>query len=675
MNPDLLDMLRQANEAVRKGADPEAVGRRISEATSGRISSLAALGDAVQQQGAAPVDDTAAAQQRLAARGGSAVGDFARMAAQGATFGLADEIVGVVAGPEAKAASRQRVADLRTLAPGASMASEVAGGVAVPFFAGTSIARGVAGPGASMLARAGGAAAGGAVAGGLGGGLTGAGEAEGGPIARLPSAAKGAAGGAVAGGLLGGFLSLAGSGLGAGGRFLGEVFSPEGQAQREARRRVRMAFGEAGIAREDVPGRMAALGPEGVIADLDPRLAREARAARNQAPALERSGGPVGRLAERTQARGERLARALRETSGITESMPAGQAAAERAIQDVRRQHYRPLERQFPEVWGSNVQAALQDPRISAVAKRVAPGLDNNNPPSFTELQDIMMDLRDDVTEARARGRPNASKRASDAFDALTSAMEQDIPGFAEAQRAFYLASQKLEGYQAGFDAWTGSAREIQEALTSLPPDAQDSFRVGLIQRWEEKLLAKEGTTGAVNSILRAGEDMRAQIRAAFGSTEAFTDFLAQRDLENTFRLTEAAVQGNSTTAQQALDALSSAPTTKSELLNRIYDAVLSPGESRRIQAELVGESLLGRDVEGITRALRPNRFGVGEPGAAGGLGSVGGIATADRLTAGAPTVNLALEYDPTAAPTTVPRMDVDTLRTRVGQSLQRRRP
>jgi hypothetical protein len=277
--------------------------------------------------------------------------------------------------------------------------------------------------------------------------------------------------------------------------------------------------------------------------------------------------------------------------------------------------------------------------------------------PSFTELQDVMMDLRDDASAARASGRPNAARRATEAYDSLVEAMEVDIPGFEDAQRAFHLASKKLEGYQVGFDMWTKSAREIREALDDLPPDAQDSFRAGLLQRWEEKLLEKEGTSGAVSSILKAGEEMRDQIRAAFGDDESFRAFLAQRDLERTFGLTEAALSGNSSTAQQALDALDSAPTSKSQLLNRIYDAILSPGESRRMQAEVVGERLLGRDVQGFQQAIRPNRFGFGESGAGAGLGSAAGFAAGTRPGGERPE-----------------RMTVDTLRSRVGQSITRDR-
>lgn len=66
---------------------------------------------------------------------GGAVGDFARMGFQGLTFGFGDEIIGMLGGPEARERSRQNLSVRRDLNPGASLMSEVAGGVALPTFA------------------------------------------------------------------------------------------------------------------------------------------------------------------------------------------------------------------------------------------------------------------------------------------------------------------------------------------------------------------------------------------------------------------------------------------------------------------------------------------------------------------------------------------------------------
>lgn len=579
-----------------------------------------------------PTDPDLEAQKRLAA-GGSALGDFGHMAAQGASFGLSDEMAGIGAAMvpggrgygEARDRVRQRVSDLRQLAPRASMAAEIAGGVALPSFGASTMAGRMAPEGASIAARM---AAGGMSAGIVGAGTGaayGAGSTDGGPGARARGAVKPGLQGGVAGLLVGTGLPALGAGAATMARYGSEIATPIRAGAREAGRSVRSAFRAAGIEPKDVPGLVGNMAPDGVIADLDPALARSARTAVNQAPGLSRAGGPVANIQARSAQRGQRMARALRDESGLTLSMDEGQEMAEAAINKVRTDHYGPLEEAFPVVDGPNVSAALGE---------------RPTPPSFTELQDIMMDLRDDATAATASGRPNASRRARAAYSELVEAMEQDIPGFADAQAAYHSASKVLEGYDSGFSAWTKSAREISQAMEALPPEARDSFRVGLLQRWEEKLLSKEGSTGAVTSITNAGSEMDAQLRAVFPDEDSFLSFLKRRDLEGVFRETESAVLGGSTTARQASDILDdSMPRGKGEWISRIYNALFDPGASRTARAENTGNALLGNDVQRIMEMLRPptiprtnipfapggGYLGPGLGGAAGAATGIGG--------------------------------------------------
>ena len=137
-------------------------------------------------------------QVRLAqtnARGGSALGDFARMGVQGLPFvgEFTDEMIGFVAGPEARERSRQNLSVRRELNPWASLASEFAGGVALP--AGVFGAANRAGASTGRLMGTG------AALGGLEGAFAGAGAATEGNRGR--GAAIGGGIGTVAGGVLG----------------------------------------------------------------------------------------------------------------------------------------------------------------------------------------------------------------------------------------------------------------------------------------------------------------------------------------------------------------------------------------------------------------------------------------------------------------------------------------
>lgn len=184
---DPIELLRYAQDALKQGATPEQVDEAIRGMTNGAVPNMRALAAAVESVRLKQESETA---MRASEHG--AVSNFFRMLAQGATFGLADEIVGALGGDAEK--SRQRVEDLRSAAPGASLASELAGGMLVPGAA----ARGGMAAGGALRAAGTGAAAGAA-----GGGLWGFGEGEGGFTQRMQNALPSAAAGAVTGGVLG----------------------------------------------------------------------------------------------------------------------------------------------------------------------------------------------------------------------------------------------------------------------------------------------------------------------------------------------------------------------------------------------------------------------------------------------------------------------------------------
>lgn len=251
------ELLALAGEALAAGKNAREVDAAIRARSGGRFTSYSGLALFVRQTGggpstrrrsggtdpSAPRDpryeprngaemeaahardeaEDAAALARTNARAGNEYTDFARMAAQGITWRLSDEIRGVGAAlvpggkgyREARDAERQALADMRRLDPGASFAAELAGGLLAPL-PGASTAGGAAArtTGAAMR---GGVRAGirvGAKPGAIAGGLLAFGGAEGTPVEQLVETAKGTAGGAFVGSVLG----AGGAVLGRGGR-------------------------------------------------------------------------------------------------------------------------------------------------------------------------------------------------------------------------------------------------------------------------------------------------------------------------------------------------------------------------------------------------------------------------------------------------------------------------
>lgn len=504
------------------------------------------------------------------------------------------------------------------------MAAEIAGGVALPFSMGAKMAGKIAPAGSSVMRRALAGMVGGGVSGGIGGAGYGFGDADGTLLERLAAATQQGRVGAGVGAALGGGLPVAGAALSGSGRFVGESVAPARMAAREASRRVRGLTDDIGLTADDATRRMTVLGPDAVAADIDPALAREARNAVNQAPSLVRRGGPVENIIARRSNRGERMARAMREFAGITEDMTTGQRAAEAAVERVSNDMYKPLERAHPVVTGPNVGRMMENPRIRSTFERIrreareAAGLEGvgDDPPSFKELQEVFWELDDRATVSGREGATNAARNTRILRDEFVDALSEDVPGFREANTAYRNASARLAAYMDGYKKWTLSASEINAALDDLPTEeARDAFRVGLLQRWEEGLQLKEGSTGTVTSLLYAGPERQARLRALFGPNGNIDGFLDRMGLEGTFRITEDALRANSSTAEQLSDMAQSAPVTKNEFLNRIYDALFSPGESRRMQAEAVGNTLLSSDISELLRMMAPPRVPVARPG------------------------------------------------------------
>lgn len=205
MDPELIARAQRAHAAIAAGRDPQLVAARFKELSGMDLPSPAAL----QTENAPVGDPVAEAQARLSAGGGNAVTDFLHTLAQGATGRFSDELMGIGSAAmggdytTARDEERQRINDLKLLAPGASAMGEAAGTVVM----GT-VPMGLtpAGAGINAVIKGKGlipAIGRGAVAGGVTSGLFGAGGSEADTMkGRAMDAAKAVPAGAAVGGLL-----------------------------------------------------------------------------------------------------------------------------------------------------------------------------------------------------------------------------------------------------------------------------------------------------------------------------------------------------------------------------------------------------------------------------------------------------------------------------------------
>jgi hypothetical protein len=615
-------LLEFAQQALMNGVSAAEVDQGIRTASGGRFENLAAL-----QQGAQP----------------PSARDWARLVLQGASFGLGDEAVGVMGAltpgrgsyTEERDASRAWVNDARERAgTGKGLLAEGAGAALT---GGMGIARRT---GAEIMARTGsrllaGTGAG-AATGGASGALYGIGEGE----ESHERIARGVIGGTL--GTIGGAVF---GGLGAGaGRFTGVGT----RGQEIAQQNLTSGLRQAGVP-PTAPGIQSALdrlGAGSVPADLGDNLGRMARSAVNDASDLAAPGGPVQNIYQRQAERGPRIADELGQRAGLTKTYEESLAAAESHLKATREGFYKPLEAAFARVEGPAIQEVLRDPDILPVIRRVAReaaprtwdgvALPAERPPSFTELQDVLMHLRDRVTSTKASGRPNASRRAQEVLDRFVEALNTDVPGFQQAQRAYHLASKRVEAHELGRRAANRPPNQIRRELAMLPADedVQNAFRRGMLDRFEEGLYGRPAGGSRANELINSPRHVRERLQILINDDpqlEAMLQALQGREFR--WARTMEALRGNSTTAQQLSDGniFATVPTSKQGALRSIMEWVVGNEQDRRAAQAIIGRVLLSQGEDAARELARTITLRNSLSGTIGGGGAAGLVPAVDR--------------------------------------------
>lgn len=619
MDPQRLWELIQ--DALKQGGSPDLINANLYKLSDGKYARIEEL-----EQDLFRVQNAERALNQHS-RGGVG-GDILTKLAQGALFNMGDEL-GLV--------NKERSDALSVLRPNASLAVEAVGGALLPGGIGAKAGRNIAARTGSKLA---GAMAGGAAGGLAGGAVQSFGAAEGGPAERLDDALLGGA----AGGTFGAVLGLLGStGRRGAERLLPSKFGtppgplgtrPRGTVVAGARANLERSLKEGGIPPADLPGQVRAHGEQSVVADLAPNLAHEARGAINQARGLLGRGGPIEKLAQRTVSRGDELATQLEKMGRITKSYEESLREAVEGKAAVREQFYRPLEERYPDITDPALLEVLQDWRIAPVVAKL-PRRPDQKGVSFAMLQDVRKILKD-AAEGKAEY-PHGGTLAREARDDLDNAMKDRLPGYRDANRAYWGAKRREAAHELGTKFVDRPAREIQKEIEALPAEARDAFRLGVITRMTERLRNRDTGSGTATGLIHAGDEPKKKLRAIAGSSAEYKEYLRVLDQWRDYERTWGLVAGGSPTGGQVADmmtqiatSLEGMPTTPKGIFMRAASKLigLSPAERRAVM-ELYGRALLTDGEEAAELLLQditvstaltggPAAVGAGIAGAAG---------------------------------------------------------
>lgn len=466
---------------------------------------------------------------------------------------------------------RARAAEARSAYPGTFLASELAGGL-LP--AGTALK--AIGPGASL----GGTILRSAGAGAASGTVSGLGAGEGDAANQITTAGFGA-------GL--GF----GSGLAApvvgqvAGKVAQRIINGRPTVSGQAAKQVADIAARDAIPAEEMAGRVAALGPEGMIADLGPNLTQRAAvlaATPGEAQKIIRS-----RIAARQAGAGERVEAATDTALGAKTNLTEAEAdIIARRAQTASPLYEAAYAKPLPQ---SNVIANILRTPAGREAVAQAQRLSQNEgiqlDPNSVRGVDLIKRVFDDMAASAGRsGKNNEARVIGSLRDRLVAEADRAAPEYAEARNVFASESALLDALAAG--------REVFKS--KITPDV---LRVDLRKMTEgEREAFMQGARGAVANFMGTGRSDAAAARSLFArgynreklalivGDEGARDMVQTLNREAARAATANRVTANSETASRVLGAgdraIGSLPTSAREVAMTLLDKAVRAVRSGR---------------------------------------------------------------------------------------------
>jgi len=569
--------MQRATEALRRGATAHEVDNFIRDESAGLFTSAAALRQSPDVRDLAFTEGQAGREaEKVRLR------DVFRSAAQGATFGFADELAGVGAAlvpggrnfAEATEAVRANEERFRAAHPRIALMSEIGGAVATSFLGGAAIARaGTRGArGLTSAARAKSPQTGflpgiarGAAAGGVEGAVESVGRAEGGLLDR---AGPGGVGGLV-GGVVGGALPAVGTGIRTARRIGAANFRPEQRVVEIADRELAGALGSRpggfAAARRALTEIESARPGQSTLADISPETQSLLDTAVSASPQAREVAGE--QFARRQAGQARRLIRDLEQASGGPPNVKVALEEVTQELQDLGAEVYEPLRRQFRDLLqqGQNPQAVdalkafLERPRVArafraidAIEQMVDP---NRLPPTFDELQRVRKTLGRAADRLR-RNDPQGARSFRLAAREMTELMEKAIPGFKEANRRYASLATVRDALEAAPRAWRDSTEQIAEQLAFFQrrggDRAANNFRLAMLDGLIDDIRGIASNRQSQRRFTAPTLDFGDNMKLLFPDDDTLQEILRRAEIENVFSKTAQAGGGSDTARRLA---------------------------------------------------------------------------------------------------------------------------
>lgn len=563
-------------------------------------SGLGAAPDAAEQETPAPEEPS------FLSKAGDTIAGGLEGFGQGITFGFIDEIeaglqsaTGIDGdfGEYTKNLERVRARgrDATEGAPKTALAAEIAGGLT----GGIGLAKNGATllKGGQSLPKSIGL---GAVEGSIYGATAGAGTSDGDLADRARGLVAGGTTGAVVGGALPPALAAGKAAFKPVGDILGTMF---GSADKQAMARVVNTMRESGKSTDEILEELKGLGDDGILLDVLGAPGESlARGTANSDPAAR--GALSTAVRQRTAGQPDRLTSRLLEASGLdegrtidelTESLRRKNAPAiNQAYEEARAAGFDLPNEPFRELNNAPlVQQALKAAEKNVQNRAVIEGQQAGS--KLAVFDDAKKFLDDKASKAFRNGQNNAGGTASALARQLRETVDNNVPEYAGARDLAQASARSREALELGAEgAKNNIPLDFGRRASQVAPENQQHLAQGFAADKIAQIQNRRATPGVADQLFGSPQQQSA-LQQALGENAA----TVQRQIANegVFANTARAVEGNSTTAQQTIDAARQSGLTG--ILRQGGGAIreaLTRGQEQKV-APAVAELLLAKGV------------------------------------------------------------------------------
>lgn len=355
------------------------------------------------------------------------------------------------------------------------------------------------------------------------------------------------------------------------------------------------AMQREGISPDDVAKMLDDLGPEGMPADIGPSFQRLLRVAANELPRIEGRGRGV--FAARQAGQASRLTSALDDVAGVPgltldDELTRMEQVFKPVIDDMYNQA-----RARPLAIPRNIQSILDNApdakeALAAAQKTLANRRAVGDQISHLDVIDaVKQNLDDRIGAAIRAGENNRARDILRIKNTIVSMADDAIPEYRQA-RQLYAGKVSLEtAADLGQNYLKLNPREMQDYISTMGESELRMFRLGAKQAIMDRVDMTRTSSDLYKQIFGKNGDSN-KLRMLFPTQEGFDAFQNTMRRELTYKITENAFRGNSTTIKQGLDAFSASDA---------FDAITSMGSPQGAVGFVA--RVLGRDAQRRARA------------------------------------------------------------------------